>query len=163
MAQAKRCYITRRCVITAIPVAAAASFPAAAGTASDPIFSAMAAHARAYADVIALLAAQDAADSALRKADAATQPALEARLHALCEADGPLGLLEIQAAERLIHTVPGTLAGAAALLRYVRDLFERDGYTPCEEDGYRALLASTECAIWREVGLPIFLGRTGAA
>ncbi len=155
MAQAERCYITRRCVITAIPVAAAASFPAVADKASDPILSAMAAHARAYADVIALLAAQDAADSALRKADAAAQPALEARLHALCEAEGPLGLLEMQAAERLIHTVPGTLAGVAALLRYVRELFERDGYTPCEEDGYLALLASAESTICREIGLAV--------
>jgi hypothetical protein len=155
MAQAEHRYITRRCVITAIPIAAAASFPAAADTASDPIFSAMAAHARAYADVMALLAAQDAADSALRRADAAAQPALEAQLHALCEAEGPLGLLEMQAAERLIHTVPGTLAGAAALLRYVRELFERDGYTPCEEDGYLALLASAEYAICREIGLAV--------
>ncbi len=155
MAQAKRCYITRRGVIAAIPVAAVASFPAAAGEASDPIFAAIAAHGRAYAAVVALLAAQEVANRALRQADAAARPVLEAQLAALCEAEGPLGRAEMKATDRLIHTVPGTLAGAAVALRYVRELFAHEGYAPCEEDGYRALLASTECAIWREAGLPV--------
>lgn len=156
MAQAERCFITRRRAVAGLAASPLAlATPVFADECRDPIFAAIAAHARAYADVIALLAAQDAADSALRKADAAAQPVLEARLHALYEAEGPLGLLEMQAAERLIHTVPDTLTGAAALLRYVRELFERDGYTPCEEDGYLALLASAEYAICREVGLSL--------
>jgi hypothetical protein len=41
------------------------------------------------------------------------------------------------------------LPGAAAVLRYLRELFERDDYAPFEDDGYRALMSSTERAISR--------------
>jgi hypothetical protein len=148
MAQAGACSITRRSLVAAaaaIPVAAA-SFPVVACEA-DPIFAAIAAHAKAYADVVALLAAQDAAAAELEAADAIARPALEARLDRLCDAEGPLGRVEVEATHRLVGTTPATLAGAAAALRYVRELYERDEYAPCEEDGYRALLACTERAI----------------
>ena len=49
--------------------------------------------------------------------------------------------------DRIVATVPRTLAGAAACLRYVRERFVADGFGLYEEDGYRALLFSTECAI----------------
>jgi hypothetical protein len=55
----------------------------------------------------------------------------------------------MQATDRLLRTVPATLAGAATVLAYVRERFERDDYALCEEDGYRALLFSTECVIGR--------------
>jgi hypothetical protein len=48
-----------------------------------------------------------------------------------------------------ITTIPQTLEGAAAALRYVRELFEREKYPLCDDDGYRALLYSIESAINR--------------
>jgi hypothetical protein len=137
MAQTERPSITRRQVVAA--------------SAPDPIFALIAAHSRAYADLAVLFAAQQAADQALEQAGAAERPRLKARLHELCAAEGPLGVVEMQATDRLLRTVPATLAGAAAVLAYVRERFERDDYALCEEDGYRALLYSTECAICREL------------
>jgi hypothetical protein len=52
---------------------------------------------------------------------------------------------------RLARTLPATLAGAVAVLRYVRERFRRDNYALYEEDGYRVLLLSTERAISRAV------------
>jgi len=115
----------------------------------DPIALAIDAHRRVYADLTALLAAQDAADKALRDAEAFARPVCEARLAALCAAEGPLGCAEMKAAARIAETVPNTLENAAAVLRYVRERFERDGYPMYEEDGYRASLFSTERAICR--------------
>jgi hypothetical protein len=153
MAQAERRSITRRSLVAgsaSLVPATLGSFPVVAGPAdADPIFAAIVAHARAYADVVALLAAQDEADAAVGTADPADRPRIEARLAALIAAEGPLGLAEIDASGRLVATVPDTLAGAAAALHYVRELFERDGYAPCEEPGYRTLLFSTEQAICR--------------
>src|SRR5262245_21363753 len=113
----------------------------------DPIFAAIDAHARAYAELLVLFDAQSAAEKALREAIDETRPTLEARLDEALAAEGPLGLIEIDASQRLVSTIPATLSGAAAVLRYVRELFERDKYPLCEDDGYRALLYSTECAI----------------
>lgn len=158
MTQAERRSITRRQLVAAsalIPAAALVSAPfRARATLPDPIFALIAAHARAYADLAALFAAQQAADQALQRADAAARRRLEARLDELCAAEGPLGAIEMQATDRLVRTVPATLAGAAATLAYVRERFERDDYPLCEEDGYRALLFSTERAIGRELALP---------
>jgi hypothetical protein len=123
--------------------------PALGQPTSDPIYAAIAKHERAYADVVALLARQDAANAALQAADAANRPALAARLHELCAAEGPLGRAEMDATARLLATVPDTLAGAVAVLAYVRELFERDDYPLTEDDGYRILLAATERAIRR--------------
>jgi hypothetical protein len=122
-----------------------------AASAPDPIFALIAAHKRAYADLAVLFAAQQAADQALERAGAAERPRLEERLNELCTAEGPLGVVEMQATDRLLRTVPATLAGAAAVLAYVRERFERDDYALCEEDGYHALLYSTERAICREL------------
>ncbi len=157
MAQAKSRSITRRSLVAgsvaAIPVAALASTHVLAREALvDPILAVIDSHRRAYADVVSLLAAQDATDKALRETDKIMRPVLEARLADLCAAEGPLGLAEMEAAARLAGTVPETFAGAAAVLRYVRGLFA-DDYPMYEEDGYRALLLSTECAICRSAGL----------
>jgi len=157
MAQAESRSITRRALVagsaTAIPIAALASAPVLACEAvCDPILGVIDGHRRAYADVVALLAAQEAADRALREADAAVRSVREARLADLCAAEGPLGLAEMRAAARLAGAVPETLAGAAAVLRYVRERFA-DDYAMYEEDGYRALLLSTERAICHAAGL----------
>ncbi len=146
MAQAERRCITRRHLVAAaavVSVAAVAAFPLLADEAvSDPIFAAIAEHRRAYADLLALFDAQAAAD----------QAGLAARLAELCEAEGSLGRVEMTAADRLARTVPRSLAGAAAVLRYVRQRFEHDDYPLYEADGYRALLFSTERAICRAIG-----------
>jgi len=155
MAQAESHSITRRFLVagSAAAVAVLASAPVLACEAvCDPILAVIDGHRRAYADVVALLAAQDAADQALREANDTMRPVREARLADLCAAEGPLGLAEMQAAARLAGTVPETLAGAAAVLRYVRERFA-DDYAMYEEDGYRALLLSTERAICHAAGL----------
>ncbi len=148
MAQAGHYSITRRGVLAAtalVPV----SPPLTACAVPDPIFAALAAHAAIHAELLALFTAQDAADRALCAANEAARPALAARLDSLCAAEGPLGRVERDAADRIVGTVPSTLAGAASCLRYVRERFTADGFGLYEEDGYRALLFSTECAIGR--------------
>lgn len=154
MAQAGSCFIIRRHLVAAsaamIPAAVGPSLPARA-CASDPIFAAIDAHRRVYAEILTLLDALTAADRAVQQADALARPALEARLDELCRAEGPLGRLEIRASRRMAATVPETLDGAVAVLRYLRDLFARDDYAPFEDDGYRTLLFSTERAIARHL------------
>jgi hypothetical protein len=157
MAQAESRSIRRRSLVAgsvaAIPIAAIASTPILACEAGpDPILAVIDDHRRIYAAVVALLAAQEVADQALRDADDTMRPACEARLADLCTAEGPLGQAEMQASMRLAETVPKTLAGAAAVLSYVRER-SADGYAMYEEDGYRALLLSTECVICRAAGL----------
>ena len=65
-----RSKISRR---AAIAGTLANAVPAVALPAADPIFALIEAHARAYADVVALMAAQDRANAALQQADAAAQ------------------------------------------------------------------------------------------
>ncbi len=155
MGQAGRSFITRRHVVagaaTVIPTVGGV-FLVRADVASDPIFAAIDAHRRVYTELLALFDRQAAADQALQRADAVMRPSLEARLDALCRAEGALGRLEMRASARLAATVPTTLDGAVAVLRYVRALFERDDYSLYEDHGYRALLFSTERAIDRAIG-----------
>src|SRR3954471_8495995 len=150
VAKAGNCLITRRHLVAA-GGALTVGGPFQAVAAVDPIFSAIEAHRRVYAEILALLDAQTAADRAVQQADALTRPALEARLDELCRAEGPLGRLEIRASKRMAATVPETLDGAVAVLRYLRELFARDQYAPFEEEGYRTLLFSAEGAIARHI------------
>jgi hypothetical protein len=53
----------------------------------------------------------------------------------------------MKASLRLAKMVPASLNGAAAALRYVRERYDVGQYPMYEEDGYRLLLFSTECAI----------------
>jgi hypothetical protein len=151
MAQAEHTFITRRRLMAAsaaLVPAAGVPLPSPAHPApQDPIFAAIDAHARAYADVLALLEAQSAAEKTLTEATDETRVALQARLDEAIAAEGPLGRAEIEAGRRLISTTPATLTGAAAVLRYARELFEGDKYPLCEDEGYLTLLYSTECAI----------------
>lgn len=155
MAQAGNRLITRRhLVAAAVPLAVGASFPVRAFAEADPIFAAIETHRRVYGEILILLDAQTAADRAVQQADALARPALEARLDELCRAEGPLGRLEIRASRRMATTVPQTLEGAVAVLRYLRELFARDDYAPFEDDGYRTLAFSTERAIARHISTP---------
>ncbi len=145
--------ITRRHMIAAstavIPAPVGPPFSALTGANADPILAAIEAHRRVYAELLALIDWQTAADQALQQAGAATRRMLQAQLDALCQAEGPLGRTESIAASGIAHTVPATLPGVLATLRYVRTLFERDGYALFEDGGYRALLYSTERALDR--------------
>ncbi|WP_316225565.1 hypothetical protein [Bradyrhizobium sp. SZCCHNS3052] len=122
-------------------------------TAPDPVLVAIEGHRRAFEELGRLLAEQDAAERELRRAPSGRRTELEAKLAALCEAEGTLGRAEMKASRRLAITVPGSLKGAAAALQYVRECYEVGQYPLYEEDGYRLLLFSTERAICAAAGL----------
>ena len=137
----------------AITASRAASVPAP--EAPDPILAAIEGHCRDFEELRRLLAEQDAAERELRRARKGRRAALEARLADLCEAEGPLGCAEMKASLRLAKTVPASLTGAAAALRYVRERYDFGQYPMYEEDGYRQLLFSTERAICAAAGLAV--------
>jgi hypothetical protein len=122
---------------------------------SDPILDAIEGHRRDFAELRRLLAEQDAAERELRCARKGRRAELEARLAGLCEAEGPLGCAEMKASLRLAKTVPASLNGAAAALRYVRERYDIGQYPMYEEDGYRLLLFSIERAICAAAGLAV--------
>jgi hypothetical protein len=126
--------ITRRAAIAATLAGVGAPTITSAALA-DPIYAAIDAHHRAYDDVLAVLAVQDALDDALRRTNELACPAVEARLKDLRRTEGRLGRIEIGTIDRFVKTIPQMLAGAAAALRYVREHFEQ-GYPLCEEDEY---------------------------
>jgi hypothetical protein len=123
--------------------------------APDPILAAIEDHRRDFEELRRLLAEQDAAERELRRARKGRRAALEARLADLCETEGPLGRIEMQASLRLAKTVPASLTGAAAALGYVRERYDVGQYPMYEEDGYRLLLFSTERAICAAAGLAV--------
>jgi hypothetical protein len=93
----------------------------------DPIYAAIAAHARAYA---ACLAYQDA------------EPGDDVGLE-------PLLIAEREAAEALAATVPSTLEGTAAALAHVHLLDARDNYPALDDYWCYVLIASAETALQR--------------
>jgi hypothetical protein len=166
MSQADSAYTTSRSILPAglalrrrqFVTGGAAAALAAAVTASraasvpvpkapDPILAAIEGHHQDYEELRRLLAEQDAAERELRRARKGRRAALEAQLADLCKAEGLLGRIEMQASLRLAETVPASLTGAAAALRYVRERYDISQYPMYEEDGYRLLLFSTERAI----------------
>jgi hypothetical protein len=160
MAQAKRDSITRRALLSgaaAVPLAAIpASIRAAPNpaVAPDPILAAIAAHRRAYDDLDAFADELPAAEQAAWHAPRGRRRAANKRLKEAYAAQGRFCDILDDATERFVATVPQTLAGAAAALAYVRELYA-DGYPMCEEEECMALLASTEAAICRAAGLPV--------
>jgi len=174
MSQADPAYTTSRSILPAglalrrrhFVTGGAAAALAAAITASraarvplpdapDPILDAIEGHRRDYEELGRLLAEQDAAERELRRARKGRRVALETQLADLCEAEGRLGRIEMQASLRLAKTVPTSLTGAAAALRYVRERYDFGQYPMYEEDGYRLLLFSTERAICAAAGLAV--------
>jgi hypothetical protein len=137
----------------AVTASRAASVPVPA--APDPILAAIEGHRRDFEELRRLLAEQDAAERELRRASKGRRAALEAQLASLCEAEGLLGRIEMKASLRLAKTVPASLTGAAAALRYVRERYDVGQYPMYEEDGYRLLLFSTERAICAAAGLAV--------
>jgi hypothetical protein len=73
----------------------------------------------------------------------------------LCGVEGAIGCVETKASLRLAKTVPVSLNGAAAALRYMRKRYDLGQYPMYEEDGYRLLLFSTERAICAAAGIAV--------
>jgi len=110
------------------PASASASADASSGLqVPDPIHAAIAVHARAYA-----------ASEAYQKAEPDDEVGLEPLLDA-----------ERAAADALAATVPATIAGAAAVLAYVRMLHQRDNYPMLDDYGCYVLIASAATALRR--------------
>ena len=151
----RRQFVTGGAAIMAAAVTAsrAESFPVP--EAPDPILDAIEGHRRVFEELRRLLAEQDATERELRRAPRSMRGALEAQLVGLCEAEGQLGCAESKASLRLAKTVPVSLTGAAAALRYVRERYEIGQYPMYEEYGYRLLLFSTELAICAAAGLAV--------
>jgi hypothetical protein len=101
-----------------------------------PDIAAIEGHCRDFEELRRLLAEQDAAERELRRACKGRRAALEAQLVDLCEAEGPLGCAEMKVSLRLAKTVPASLTGAAAVLRYVRERYDVGQHPMFEEDGY---------------------------
>jgi hypothetical protein len=165
MAKAEPRSITRRSLLSgaaaAVPatvmpsalVAIPAAAPAVAPIAADPIFAAIEAHICAYDEFNAVLDDLAVAEHAAWNAPRGQRRAANKRLAEAYAAERRFGNLETEAVERLVATIPQTLQGAVAALRYVRERFAQ-GYPMCEEDDFMALLASIEHAICRAGGLP---------
>jgi len=125
---------TAAALVAAVTASRAASVPVA--EAPDPILDAIEGHRRDFEELRRLLAEQDAAERELRRARRGRRAALEAQLADLCEAEGRVGRIEMKASLRLAKTVPASLTGAAAALRYVRERYDVGQYPMYEEDGY---------------------------
>ena len=171
MSQADSAYTTSRSILRAglllrrrqfvtggaaiLAVTASWGAPAPVPEAADPILDAIEGHRRNFEELRRLLAEQDAVERELRRAPRGRRADPEAQLAGLCEAEGPLGCAEMKASLRLAKTVPASLTGAAAALRYVRERYDVGQYPMYEEDGYRLLLFSTERAICAAAGLVV--------
>jgi hypothetical protein len=159
MAQAERDSITRRSLFSGalalVPAAAIPAFAApATPTAPDPIFTAIEAHRRAYAELNAFLHELAAIEQAAWHAPRGKRRAANKRLAEAYKTERRLGDIEHEAIENFVATVPHTLDGAVAALRYVRERYD-EGEAMCEEEDWMTLLASIEQAICRAAGLAI--------
>jgi hypothetical protein len=151
----RRQFVTGGAAALAAAVTSSRAVGVSVPEALDPILAAIEDHRRDSKELRRLLAEQDAAECELRQACKGRRAALEARLANLCEAEGRLGRIEMNASLRLAKTVPASLTGAAAALRYVRERYDVGQYPMYEEDGYRLLLFSTERAICAAAGLAV--------
>ncbi len=165
MAQARHDSITRRSLLSgaaaAVPaavmpaaiIATPSNAPAAVATlaaAPDPIFAAIEAHVRAYDEFIAVLDQLAIVERAAWNAPRGQRRAANKRYAVARAAERRFGNLEGDAMDRLVETVPQTLQGAVAALRYVRERFERRH--SLEEETLMALLGSIEQTIRRTLG-----------
>jgi hypothetical protein len=159
MAQVKRESITRRGILSALtllPAAAALAAPDGAAAPSalpapsppDPIFAAIEAHARACAALEGFAETLAEAEQTAWHAPRGKRRAANRRLKESYEAQGRLCDALSESTGHFAATVPGTLAGAAAALVYVREHYDR-GYPVCEEEEFITLIGSTEQAIRR--------------
>jgi hypothetical protein len=160
MAQAKRDSITRRALLSGAAAAASAAVIPAAAVASpnaaltaaptipDPIFAAIDAHTKAFAEFNAVLDDLAVAERTAWHAPRGQRRAANRRLAEARAAEGRCSDLASDAFDEFVATVPQTLEGALAALRYVRERCSR-GITTCEEDECDAFLASLEGCLVR--------------
>src|SRR5947209_12215107 len=127
MAQAERDSITRRSLFSgALALVPATVLPPGAlanPAAPDPIFAAIAAHRSAYAQLNAFLHELAAIEKAAWHAPRGKRRAAKKRLAEAYKTERRFGDDEHQAFETFTGTVPHTLDGAVAALRYVRERF----------------------------------------
>jgi hypothetical protein len=169
MAKAEPRSITRRSMLAAfslpavplLPAVAAAlpppdfaSAPSGLPAAPDPIFTAIEAHVRAYRAFIAVLDALAVAETNAWHAPRGHRRAAKKRLAEAYADERRFGNLESDAFAGLVATIPQTLAGAAAMLAYVR-AWLAEGHSLYDEEETITLLASVECVVCRAAGLPI--------
>lgn len=133
-------------VVEALPVPAPPALPVATPP-PDPVFAAIEAHIRAYNEFIAVLDDLAVAEQTAWHAPRGKRRAAKKQLAAAYAAERRFGGIENDAFERIVATVPDTLEGAVAALRYVREWFEQ-GHCLEEEDCV-ALIGSVERAICR--------------
>ena len=159
MAQAKRDFITRRAILsglTLLPAAAAlpapdvAAAPSGLPPAPDPIFAAIADHIRAYDQFIAILDDLGIAEQAAWHAPRGQRRAAKRRLAEARAAEMRFSDLESDAVERFVATVPQTLQGVAAALRYARARHDEE-HPMWDDDCATTFLVSIEVAICRAV------------
>ena len=143
--------VVRPPTLVATPIAAQAVAPI---TAPDPIFAAIQAHIAACREFKAVLDELAITEHAAWTAPRGQRRAANKRLAEAYAAERRFGNLETDAAEQLVATVPHTLEGAVAVLRYLRQRLAQ-GYSMCEEEEYVALLGSIEHAICTAAGLPV--------
>jgi hypothetical protein len=155
LALQRRQLVTGGAAILAGAITASRAEIVSAPAAPDPIDHAIEGHRRVYEELRRLIAEQDAAERKLRHSPRGKRAELEAHLVGLCEAERSLGCAEMKASLRLAQTVPASLNGAAAALRYVRERYDFGQYPMYDEDGYRLLLFSTERAICAAAGLAV--------
>src|SRR3954467_2747631 len=161
MAQAGRDSITRRSLFSgALAVPIGVAIPACATPRPperDPIFAAIEAHRYAYAELNAFLGELAAAERTAWHAPRGKRRAANRRLAEAYKTERHFGDIEHQAFAQFIRTVPHTLDGAVAALRYVSERFHAGD--ACEDDECVTLLGSIEQAICRVTGNELSDGR----
>jgi len=169
MAKAEPCSITRRSLVAAfaLPVIPALPLPAPAlappdvayapsglPPIPDPIFAAIADHIRASNEFIAVLDDLAIVERAAWHAPRGQRRAAKRRLKEAHAAEKRVSDLESEAVERFIATVPQTLQGVVAALRYARARHGEE-HPMWEDDCATTFLVSIEAAICRAAGLPV--------
>jgi hypothetical protein len=156
MAQAKRDFITRRAILSGVAVLPAVAIPAVPAPAvvrapaPDPIFAAIADHVRAYEQFIAILDDLGIAEHAAWHAPRGQRRAAKRRLAEAHAAEKRFSDLESDAVERFVATVPQTLHGVVAALRYARARHDEE-HPMWDDDCATTFLVSIEVAICRAV------------
>jgi hypothetical protein len=127
-----------------------AGAPSGLPPAPDPIFAAIADHVRAYDRFIAILDDLAVAEQAAWHAPHGQRRAAKRRLAEAHAAEKRFSDLESDAVERFVATVPQTLQGVLAALRYARARHDEE-HPMWEDDCATTFLVSIDVAICRAV------------
>ena len=166
MAKAEPRSITRRSLVAAFVLPALPSLPPNAApfadepaptpsTSSlqpDPVFAAIAEHLRAYNAFNGVLDDLATAEHAAWHAPCGARRTANRRLKQARVVEAHFSDLETEAVEHFIATVPQTLHGVAAALRYVREHWD-EGYPLWDDARAMTFIATIERAVCRVAGL----------